>query len=178
MSRFRSTYARRSAQLISTCYTVPSHRSSQSTDSIAGAENRLSKIHQLRNGKRSSGIPSGWQTTRSRCAKPTKLAPTIHSTATPSQPQPVLPVPTTEHIKGSPENSIMLRANIPEDQEFTAAAQQLTEKSLKILETAKCNNYTVKLRCDAVVLSRYGVLINFFHCNRDVTMFALSYRLG
>ena len=33
MSRFGSTYPRRSAQLISTCYTVPSHRSSQSTDS-------------------------------------------------------------------------------------------------------------------------------------------------
>jgi hypothetical protein len=72
----------------------------------------------------------------------------------------------------------MLRADIPEDQKFTAAVQQLTTKSLKILETAKWNNYTVKLRCDAVVQSRYGVLINFFHCNRDVTMFALSQRFG
>jgi hypothetical protein len=145
MSSLGSTYARRSAQLISTCYTVPSHRSSQSTDSIAGVENRLGKIHQLRNGKRSSGIPSVCQTTRSRCAKPTNLAPTILSTATPSQPPRVLPVPTTEHIKGSSENFIMLRADIPEDQKFTAAAQQLTAKSLKILETAKWNNYSSEI---------------------------------
>jgi hypothetical protein len=45
----------------------------------------------------------------------------------------------------------MLRADIPENQEFTAAAQQLTTKSMKILATAKWNNYTMKLRCDAVV---------------------------
>ena len=70
----------------------------------------------------------------------------------------------------------MLRADIPEDQKFTAADQQLTTKSLKILETAKWNNYTVKLRCNSVMLCRYGVLINVFHCNRDVTMFGLSYR--
>jgi len=70
----------------------------------------------------------------------------------------------------------MLIVDIPEDQKFTAAVHQLTAKSLKILETAKCNNYTVKLRCDAVMLSRYGVLMNVFHCNREVTMFALSHR--
>jgi hypothetical protein len=70
----------------------------------------------------------------------------------------------------------MLSADIPEDQEFTAAAQQLTAKSLKILEIAKWNNYTVKLRCNSVMLCRYGMLINVFHCNRDVTMFGLSYR--
>src|SRR5207302_5066389 len=72
-------------------------------------------------------------------------------------------------IKAYMKNSIMLRNDIPEDQEFTAAAQQLTAKSLKILEIAKWNNYTVKLRCNSVMLCRYGVLINVFHCNRDVT---------
>jgi hypothetical protein len=70
------------------------------------------------------------------------------------------------------------QADLPEDQKFTTAAQQLTAKSLKILETAKSNNYIVKLRCNAVILCRYGVLAHIFHCNRDVTMFALTYRLG
>ena len=72
----------------------------------------------------------------------------------------------------------MLRADIPEDEKFTAAAQQLTAKSLKILEAIKRNNYTVKLKCDSIILCRDGVLINVFHCNRDVTIFALSRRLA
>jgi hypothetical protein len=76
------------------------------------------------------------------------------------------------------ESSIMLRADIPEDEKFTAAAQQLTAKSLKILEAIKRNKYTLKLKCDSIILCRDGVLINVFHCNRDVTIFAPSRRLA
>src|ERR1700738_1168199 len=84
------------------------------------------------------------------------------------------PYPPTEHITRVSGSSIMLRADIPEDQKFTAAAQQLTAKSLKILKTAKWNNYTVKFKCNSIILCQYGVLINVFRFNRDVTIFALS----
>ena len=72
---------------------------------------------------------------------------------------------------------IPTRADIPEDQKFAAAGQQLTAKSMKILKTAKLNNYMVEFKCNSIILSRDGVLTNIFHSNRDVTIFALSHRL-
>src|SRR5271165_1423354 len=58
---------------------------------------------------------------------------------------PVQPVLTTGHVKTYRNYSTMMRAEISEDQRFTVTAQQLTPKSLKILENAKSNNFAVKL---------------------------------
>jgi hypothetical protein len=66
------------------------------------------------------------------------------------------------------------RIRIPESLEFTDAVHQLNAESVKILENAISNNYSLQWRHDTISLSRYGTLLAFCRTNRDIGTFGVQ----